>query len=467
MPYLKDPPMHISPELIEKYNVPVPRYTSYPPANHFSNEFKSADHLQLIDASNNAKPAQLAFYVHIPFCKKICHYCGCNSCALGSANMVEPYIEALKEEIKMVSENIDTTRKLSQIHYGGGTPNAVDVRYLKDINTLFLQKFKCIEKPEIAIECNPAYLDMDYIYSLKEAGFNRFSLGIQDFDNKVLKMVNREPSAFPVETLIHYLKEGNENFGVNLDFIYGLPGQTVESFVQTILKAIAIRPDRMVTFSYAHVPWLKKNQIILEKRGLPEAGEKMKMFLAAYEVLTKSGYKHIGLDHYVLPGDELYKALNNNQLHRNFQGYCTRETTGQVYAFGVSSISQLEGGYAQNTKSLSTYIKSIKNGNLATEKGHKLSDEQKITRAIITHLMCNKRIHWQQLSDELGLAPSTLQSHVNLGNKLLDEFVSDRLISISDETIEVSETGSLFIRNIAAALDKSFDQQINTYSRSV
>jgi oxygen-independent coproporphyrinogen III oxidase len=459
--------MLIRPELIEKYNVPVPRYTSYPPANYFSDAFGQADYLSLIEASNQAEPAHLAFYVHIPFCKKICHYCGCNACALGSASQVMPYLEALKKEIDLVCKLIDPARKIAQIHYGGGTPNAIDVNYLKEINEMFFERFQCIEKPEIAIECHPAYLDFNAIDTLKQAGFNRFSLGIQDFDNKVLKMVNREPSKIPVEALIKKLKEGEKPIGVNLDFIYGLPGQTVQSFVETIQKAIEIRPDRLVTFSYAHVPWLKKNQIILEKRGLPPADEKLKMYLAAHDVLKKAGYIAIGLDHYVLPNDELSKALSNSRLHRNFQGYCTRETTGQVYAFGVSSIGQLEGGYAQNSKDLKTYIKTLRQGKLATEKGYALSEDQKVTREIITHFMCNKGIWWKQLADELAISVDFLKSHAHTANKMFEEFVNDGLMVYNEEFIEVSEKGALFIRNMAAALDKAYDQQENTYSKSV
>ncbi len=459
--------MLVSPELIEKYNVPVPRYTSYPPANYFSDAFGQADYLSLIEASNQAMPAHLAFYVHIPFCKKICHYCGCNACALGSASQVMPYLEALKKEIELVSKLIDPARKIAQIHYGGGTPNAIDVNFLKEINEMFFERFQCIDKPEIAIECHPAYLDFNSIDTLKQAGFNRFSLGIQDFDNKVLKLVNREPSKIAVETLIEKLKEGEKPAGVNLDFIYGLPGQSVQSFVETIQKAIEIRPDRLVTFSYAHVPWLKKNQVILEKRGLPHPDEKMKMFLAAHQLLKNAGYTAIGLDHYVLPDDELSKALNNNKLHRNFQGYCTRETTGQVYAFGVSSIGQLEGGYAQNSKDLKTYINTLKQGELATEKGYALRDDQKITREIITHFMCNKGIIWKQLADELALPVDFLKSHANTSNKTFEEFVNDKLMVFHEDSIEVSETGALFIRNIAAALDKAYDKELNIYSKSV
>jgi len=454
-------------DLIQKYNVPVPRYTSYPPANHFTDDFSAGDHVRLIVQSNSGQPQHIAFYIHIPFCKKICFYCGCNACTAKNNAIVENYIQALKQEIKMVMHHIDKSRKVSQIHYGGGTPNAIDVKYLKEINDLFSENFSFIDKPEIAIECNPAHLDYAYIDGLVEAGFNRFSLGIQDFDNEVLKTVNRSPSAIEVTELVQYIKEKDKGASVNLDFIYGLPGQTIASFEKTIEKAVAIRPDRLVTFSYAHVPWMKKHQQILEKKGLPESDEKMAMFLRSAKVLKKAGYIAVGLDHYVLPNDELNNALQNNSLHRNFQGYCTRRTTGQVYAFGVSSISQMEQGYAQNTKDIDTYIKNIADGILPVEKGCVIKAEQQVIKDAITELMCNYRVDFNQLAEKHQLSVQKVFGILHFNPTKLDEFIADKLLQLENNTIEVSETGKLFIRNIAAALDPAYQRQVNKYSKSV
>ncbi len=454
-------------DLIQKYNVPVPRYTSYPPANHFTEDFSPGDHVRMIMQSNSGQPQHIAFYIHIPFCKKICFYCGCNACTARDNTVVESYIQALKQEIKLVMQHIDKSRKVSQIHYGGGTPNAIDVKYLKEINDLFSENFSFIDKPEIAIECNPAHLDYAYIDGLVEAGFNRFSLGIQDFDNEVLKTVNRSPSAIEVEELVQYIKEKDKGASVNLDFIYGLPGQNIESFAKSIEKAAAIRPDRLVTFSYAHVPWMKKHQQILEKKGLPESDEKMAMFLRSAEILKEAGYIAIGLDHYVLPKDELNQALQNNSLHRNFQGYCTRRTTGQVYAFGVSSISQMEQGYAQNTKDIDTYIKSIAEGILPVEKGCVIGSEQQVIKDAITELMCNYRLDFNQLAERHQLSAQQALNVLHFKPEKLKEFIADRLLHFSDGIINVSETGKLFIRNIAASLDPAYQRQVNKYSKSV
>ena len=459
--------MMVSQKLIEKYNIPVPRYTSYPPANHFYNHFTSHDYLSLIEQSNSNEPNHIAFYIHIPFCTKICYYCGCNACAISKTSKVDEYISALKTEIQKILPLIDKNRKVSQIHFGGGTPNAIGANYLAEINAIFFNAFDFIEKAEIAIECNPAYLDFKYIDGLIEAGFNRFSLGIQDFNLDVLKGVNRQPSSLPVEEFVSYLKSKNSAISVNLDFIYGLPGQTVESFSQTIAKAAKIRPNRLVTFSYAHVPWMKKHQQILEKKGLPSPDEKMEMFLASRKVMLSEGYAAIGLDHYVLPTDELNVALNNGMLHRNFQGYCTRRTTGQVYAFGVSSISQLGRGFSQNIKEVDEYISVIEKGELAVEKGYALSDSQIIVKEVIEELMCNGKLDFEAFTQKHKISIETLYSVTNFSWDKLSDFIVDGLVIRADNILIVTELGALFMRNIAAAFDPEYKQQINKYSNPV
>jgi oxygen-independent coproporphyrinogen-3 oxidase len=459
--------MNIAPHLLEKYNVPVPRYTSYPPANHFNEEVTGAEMEELIRTSNNWSPDHIGFYVHIPFCKKICFYCGCNACTLKSTNEVTRYVEALQQEIRLVAKELNQSRKVTQIHFGGGTPNSIPAEMLEEIVRSIRLEFSVSDTAEIAIETNPAYLDEVYIDTLLRVGFNRFSFGIQDFDPEVLKMVNREPSKLPVDQLIAMVKKSNEQAAVNLDFIYGLPGQDETTFRHTMEKAIALQPDRLVTFSYAHVPWLKKHQQILEKRGLPGPEEKTAMFLAGYGALTSAGYKPIGLDHFVQPEDELYQALQNKQLHRNFQGYCTRKTTGQVYALGITGISQLEKAYIQNTKSIDTYVDQLSRGILPVEKGLRVTDAQVVIREVITRLMCNKQLDWNLLSEELQVDLPDLKKILNDDPKQLAEMEADGLLHRTEHDLTVTETGSLFIRNIAALFDPDYRQQVNKYSKSV
>lgn len=459
--------MEISQELLNKYNVPVPRYTSYPPANHFRDTFGSDDYRRLLIESDKGKPQNLALYFHIPFCKKICYYCGCNACSIGNGESIIPYMAALIKEVQLVKGFIDKGRRVSQVHFGGGTPNSIDVKLLRNLIDYLKSEFTFIDESEIAIECNPAYLDFNYIDELIDAGFNRFSLGIQDFDNKILRLVNRQPSSIPPAELLKYIRNTGKNIKVNFDFIYGLPQQTVDSFSLTIQEAIKIRPDRLVTFSYAHVPWVKKHQLILEKSGLPSSEEKMNMFLLSYELLKEAGYKPIGLDHFVLPEDDLFIALTENKLHRNFQGYCTRRTTGQVYAFGVTAISQLENGYSQNTKILKDYISDINDGRLPVERGYILNEEQKIIREVITELMCNKKINLALSSLSLGISVADLKKTINFDEKQLKVFSDESLLRYSDNEIEVTEKGTLFIRNIAALFDSGYKQQADTYSKPV
>lgn len=459
--------MEIRKVLLEKYNIPVPRYTSYPPANHFTEDFTGDDYTHLLDVSNSGSPHNIAVYIHIPFCRKICHYCGCNSCPAGNGGTVLPYIQALKKEMKQVMGYIDKNRPVSQIHYGGGTPNSIDIRFIREINDYLRSEFRFINDPEIAIECNPAYLDFDYADGLLDAGFNRFSLGIQDFNENVLSLVNRDPALIHPSEMLSHLRKRNKEIKLNLDFIYGLPGQTVESFTETVREAAEIRPDRLVTFSYAHVPWLKKHQSILERKGLPLPEEKMNMFLSSSRLLSEKGYMPVGLDHFVLPGDDLYNALKEHKLHRNFMGYCTRRTTGQVYAFGVTGISQLEKGYSQNRKDIAGYIKDVEAGFLPVEKGCLLTREQMITREVITEIMCNKRIDLSETAGKEGISVNELKKILGFREEKFDDLVNDGIVSLHNDLVEVTESGSLFIRNVAALFDRDYQEKKQTYSKIV
>lgn len=451
--------------LLEKYNKPVPRYTSYPPATCFDGNFGEADYGKAIDESNDLQPAHLSFYIHIPFCRHMCHYCGCNSSPMAKPDIVEQYLSALHEEIDRVTGKLLPSRKIAQIHYGGGTPTLLPIERLKELNEHLLSAFSTIDHPEIAIECHPAYLDENDWKALTETGFNRFSLGIQDMRKDVLAAVNRHSSLLPLKDIFHILRQANCR--INTDFLYGLPLQTAVSFGKTIEQVLELRPDRLVTFSYAHVPWVNKRQQILEKRGLPLPGEKNAMFETARKLLVHAGYEPVGLDHFVQPDDELYGALLKGELRRNFQGYCTARTTGQVYAFGVSAISQLQGYYAQNSKDIDTYIGEIKKGKFATAKGYKLDEEERIVKEVIETLMCNYSLDWDELSGRLSLPVETIRMATAYKEELLREFAEDGIITLDDHTIRVTQEGRLFVRNVAASLDKRLLQTNHNYSKPV
>lgn len=458
--------MKVPIQLIEKYNVPVPRYTSYPPANFFDPHFSTANYLQAVEESNELKPQNISLYVHIPFCTSLCFYCGCNTHISQNKELKRAYVDALKKEIKLISPLLSKSRKVSQIHWGGGTPNALPSAMIGEIMQVFQHEFNLSEQAEIAIECNPAALDATYIQALHDFGFNRISLGVQDFKIDVLNAVNREVPSISIEKLIEQIRS-KSRLSINLDFIYGLPLQTPDSFAQTIADAIKLEVERLVTFSYAHVPWVMKSQKQLEKHGLPSSENKLKMFETAWQQMTAANYTPIGLDHYAKSTDALSKAVQSRELHRNFQGYCTRETTGQVYAFGTTGISQLESVYAQNARTVKEYIAAINQGEIIIEKGYRLNEEEKLIRKIINELMCNQYLSWDKLAAEFQQSVAEIKKRLNFYNEKLDSFAADQLLSYTNHDITVSQEGRFVLRNIAAIFDINLKGSDKKFSKSV
>jgi oxygen-independent coproporphyrinogen III oxidase len=453
--------MKIREELALKYNFPVPRYTSYPPANKFAGGFDGSDFLGAVEESNSWSPSNVSFYIHIPYCKKLCFYCGCNSCRAKDLISIDNYFRAMSLEIEAVTKRIGTDRKISQIHFGGGTPNSVPVSFLKEIIAKLSHNRSFIDMPEIAIECHPGLLDPDYVAELKRVGFNRFSLGIQDLNNGVLKLVNRDPSLIPVDKLISAIRR-DSSIAVNLDFIYGLPGQTPESFARTIEEAAAMRPDRLVTFSYAHVPWVNRNQMKLEKHGLPDMMSKLRMFENTHLIMSRAGYRPVGLDHFVQEDDELSLASVTGDLHRNFQGYCTRRTTGQVYAFGSSGISQLGKAYFQTARDPDEYSAALLSGCIPVEKGYILSEGELFVREAIDSLMCNRRLNLKEYISGVERLFDFTPDRARLA-----EFEGEGITEMSGDTLHVTEDGTIFIRNVAASLDPLFKDYVMSFSKPV
>lgn len=458
--------MIVNKDFINKYNVSGPRYTSYPPANFFHTGFNASDYVAQIEASNNQNPENISLYIHIPFCPQRCHFCGCSTVIAQKRSIVERYLDAMKQEIRNVSSHLDLNRRVTQIHWGGGTPNSISMKFIKDIMDFIKSVFTLDKNAEIAMECSPAYLEFSHIDQLAEMGFNRLSLGIQDFREDVLKAVNRQGSKHSVKDLVDYLRRKGFR-GINLDFIYGLPLQTVQSFSETLEKAIEIRPDRLVTFSYAHVPWVKQAQKQLEKIGLPGPDDKMEMYLNSIAQMEKAGYTFLGIDHFVLPDDDLAVAFKNKKLHRNFQGYCTLETTGQVYGFGASSISQLWGAYAQNFKDFPKYIELIEQNGYAIERGYALTKDEQIIRSVVNSIMCNGLLQFDEIAGQFKMTKEELKKTIQFDLSKFDTLLSDGLVEINSSAIKVCENGHLFERNIAMALDPALKKGENVYSRTV
>lgn len=453
-------------ELLIKYNESGPRYTSYPPATFFDSKFSNSDHERHVVESNNENPSNISIYIHIPFCPQICHFCGCTTESGYTKPFLERYVDAVIKEINHVAKKIDKKRKVTQVHWGGGTPNAISYRYIEKITNKLYDEFKFASSYEMAIECNPAHLEFRHIELLKKFGFNRISLGIQDFRDDVLEAINRKPSKHKIEDIVSKIK--SEGFtGTNIDLVYGLPLQTVSSFKKTVERAIELQTERLVTFSYAHVPSVLPRQKILEKIGFPNSNDKASMYEDSYKKFVSSGYISIGMDHYSLPEDEFAIALKNKNLHRNFQGYCTRETTGQVYAFGASAISQLSSAYSQNIKNAAQYIKAIETNNLAIFRGYSVTKEQKVIRDVINNLMCNYYVDFNDIAVNNEMSINKLYDIIDFSYENFDEFVNDGILEISNNKINVYENGRLFTRNIAMKFDPLVKKNIGTYSKTI
>ncbi len=453
-------------DILTKYDKSGPRYTSYPPATHFTDSYTSENYKKSLIESNSTDPKNISIYIHIPFCKDRCFFCGCNAFAKKTDDFETRYVDAILTEIENVGALVDCDRIVTQIHWGGGTPNSIDFDLIEKIFLKINDIFSIAEDCEIAMECNPADLNEDKIKRLAEFGINRVSLGIQDLREDVLEVVNRRPPTYPVDELVQKLKAAGIK-EVNIDLIYGLPLQTVESFNKTIDEIIKISPDRLVTFSYAHVPWVMKAQTHLEKIGLPTPEEKMTMLISSHSKLTSTSYEAIGMDHYAKAGDPLEVALKNKQLHRNFQGYCTTQTTGQVYAFGCSGISQLTHAYIQNVKTPQQYIDKIEETGFATARGYELSKDERICRTVINEVMCNLYLDFDAVAEEFGVSAEYVKGLTEFSEEKLHSFINDGLLSIDGNIITISKEGAFIVRNIAMCFDPKLKHDRSQYSRTV
>lgn len=458
--------MKITSSLFEKYNIAVPRYTSYPPATAFNSSFENSHYLKHIKLSNEAQPQNISIYIHIPFCTQRCHFCGCNTALSQSEEIIKRYISAVIAEIRMVANAIDKERLVTQVSWGGGTPNSINLQYVKQVMDVLKQEFQFADFAEIAMECSPAYLNFEDVDVLKEMGFNRLSLGIQDFHADVLQAINRNAPKHPVDEMLKYIKARGFR-GVNLDLVYGLPLQTIKSFQENIKQIIEIKPDRIATFSYAHIPWFNESQKLMEHHRFPTPDEKLEMLVYAINELSAHGYDVIGMDHFALRDDDLSIAKQTNMLQRNFQGYNTRKTTGQVYAFGASGISQLNGAYAQNIKQYAPYINAIESGSFAVERGYVLSKNEIIIRDTINEVMCNGELNFDEMAKRFDCTKEEFLAITNFDRTRLVSLLSDELIELDDDRLSVTAQGMMIVRNVAVAFDPAFEMKESQYSNTI
>jgi oxygen-independent coproporphyrinogen III oxidase len=440
--------LNVTEEILERYNVPGPRYTSYPTAPEWSDSFGREDYEKALLESNAVQPARpLSLYTHLPFCRTLCLFCGCNVVINKDRTVSHPYIEHLKWEIARIAGRLDRSRPVVQFHWGGGTPTYLDAGQLEDLFSFTKERFTFAPDAEIGIEVDPRTTSDDQVVTLRRLGFNRLSLGIQDF-NPLVQQTIRRIQPYEQTRALFDLCRAQDFESLNIDLIYGLPHQTPESFLESVDKVIDMKPDRVAMFSYAHVPWLKKQQGSFA-RHIPQGMDKFRIFVAGIERFTQAGYVYIGMDHFALPGDELQRAQKDRTLHRNFQGYTTK-AGADLFGLGVSSISGLDRVYAQNRRDLKDYYADIDGQLLPTMRGTHLTEDDVLRRAVISKLLCHCVLHKKEIESEFRIA---FDEYFAEEMPPLEALQRDGLIELTRDTIRVTSIGRIFIRNVGMVFD--------------
>ena len=439
--------LNVTREILDRYNVPGPRYTSYPTAPEWADSFGPADFEESL-AESNRSGRPLSLYMHLPFCQSLCLFCGCNVVINKNHEVSVPYLQQLKWEIGQVAERLDSSRPVVQFHWGGGTPTYQSAAQLEDLFLFTKERFTIAPDAEIGIEVDPRVTDEEQVRVLRRLGFNRISMGIQDFNPVVQKTIHRVQPYEATKELFDLCRALNFE-SINIDLIYGLPHQTPDTFVDSVEKVIGMAPDRVAMFSYAHVPWLKKQQGSFAKH-IPQGMEKYQIFRAGIEHFTRAGYVYIGMDHFARPEDELCAAQRNRTLHRNFQGYTTK-AGADLFGLGVSSISGLDRVYAQNFRGIKEYYAAVGSGRIPTMRGMRLNDDDVVRRAVISRLLCHGVLHKREIEREFNL---DFDAYFADALPRLQALAEDGLASLSSDKIAVTSLGRIFIRNVGMVFDK-------------
>ena len=452
--------------LVEKYDRPGPRYTSYPTAPQFHQAFAMDDYHAAAQASNQAAaPKALSLYIHIPFCKSLCYYCACNKIITQKTHRAVEYLNYLKREIAMQAALFDRTRTLRQLHLGGGTPTYLTREQLAELMDCLHQAFNLddSDEHEFSIEVDPRTISTEQIEHLRQLGFNRLSFGVQDFDPDVQAAVNRQQSEEQIYALVAAAREAKFK-SVSVDLIYGLPLQTVASFDVTLSKIIALRPDRIAAYSYAHLPELVRAQRLIRREDMPPPERKMELLELTISRLTAAGYVYIGMDHFALPDDELALARADGTLQRNFQGYSTFAECDLI-GLGVSAIGKVGDTYSQSVKELSQYYARLDQGLLPVHRGYRLNADDQLRRDVISDLMCHGRIDFASIEARHHIRFKEYFAEA-LGK--LDEHVADQLVTIDDDALVLLPQGHLMMRSVAMAFDAYIGgAQKGSFSRTV
>jgi oxygen-independent coproporphyrinogen-3 oxidase len=452
-------------ELIRKYDRPGPRYTSYPTAPEWSDAFKEPQYLEHL-ARADAQGGPLSIYVHLPFCREMCRFCGCNVVATHDKTRADAYLDALAKEVALVARHLPRRRTASQLHWGGGTPTFLDEKQLARCHAILAEHFQFTPDVEKAVEIDPAITTKSQVTALAGMGFNRISMGVQDFDSKVQQTVGRIQGEKETADLVRHARELGFK-GVNLDLIYGLPYQTLDGWKDTLRRIVAIKPDRLAVFGYAHVPWAKPHQRLMPAAALPDTELRVRLFLAAAEAFGEAGYRQIGLDHFALESDELARAQDGGFLYRNFQGYTVRPADDTV-AFGMTSISDIGGAYAQNAHRLKDWTETVESGRIPVERGTAMSADDVLRRFTINRVMCLFRLDLREIQQKFGdLARRAIEQ--SMGG--LKELVDDGLVTFDGHVLQVTPLGRLLVRNVAmmfdAYLPRHAKDKAPTFSRTV
>lgn len=447
-------------EAFVKYSKPGPRYTSYPTALEFSDEFSYDEYIKRLKECD--KP--LSLYFHLPFCRSACYFCGCNVIYTSKSDKMSRYLDYLERELEILSSIVDTNRSVVQMHFGGGTPTFYSASELDRIIKAIKKHFKNFASDaEISCEIDPRFLNEEQLQVLSSHGFNRVSFGVQDFDEQVQKEIHRIQPYDITQNAVNLARKYGM-ISVNTDLIYGLPYQSLESFKHTLELGVSLNPDRFAIFNYAHVPWIKKSMRKFDETTLPSPKIKLEILKYTMEYLPNHGYKMIGMDHYAKPGDELFKALENGSLHRNFQGYTTKGGA-QLIGIGLTSIGEGDDYYAQNYKDMASYEAAIDAGKLPNAKGIYLNSEDRLRKSVIMELMANFALDIKRVESEFSI---NFFEHFKAELDELGDLV--QFMNINNDKIEINPTGTLLIRNIAMCFDEymaKFKGVNNSFSKTV
>ncbi len=436
-------------ELLARYDRPGPRYTSYPTAPHFNEAFDEARYREHLADAAGRPDEPLSMYLHIPFCEAHCTYCGCNVVISPHRGPEIEYLGSMERELDLLGDVLGDRRKLNQLHWGGGTPTYLTPAQCRRLAAAISDRFEFAEDAEIALEADPGVTTDEHLATLRELGFNRLSMGVQDVDPEVQEAVARPQ---PIERT-RELVESARRLGfasINLDLIYGLPRQTEESFresVHTVINELA--PDRVACFSYAHVPWIKPHQRQLDEDAMPRGWDKFRIFVGAAEEFAVAGYRFVGFDHFARPDDELALALDEGRLHRNFMGYTVMPASDQI-GVGVTAIGELAGAYAANNKNLARYQRAVNDGRLPVDRGIRRTAEDELRGSVIRGIICTLSLDFDAVQRQFGVDPA-----VHFADALaeLAPMVDDGLVEITDRSLRVTPRGRFFLRNVCMPFD--------------